>query len=234
MSTLEQSSHFGMPVPDATEQTILRSLSTFEVPEDYNNLDLDDVATLTKEHCPNIDAVVDQDLTCQENNDELSDYTEEECDQYQVGVLQGYDYIIGSMTYVNFMRSPYDNLDEYLSQGLHGSAELPVQNLSQLTRVINCLKGHIKVDAERLPEDVTNSAFIRWDTAGEYLFIAQLFDDLIDEATEAIELLSTSDSLNAARTSGFRRGIEGAILMYVESYQQAVIDRMEISFTGQG
>jgi hypothetical protein len=231
LSEYPKSSYCGLPIP--SDHEIIEINSDFLKDNESNiNHNLYLAADNVIKRNPTISEIISYDITFFQEFEAIENYTEEQINEYSMGISSGYAFYIGLHTLVSFIRSDYDNMSDYLN--FEGD-NLIVSGISESEkdRIFTVRNGHAlieKLEDEEFMGDSSDLAFV---DAGKYIYESNKIEELFDNEIENIEtMLRTEykdkfDKRILANIEGFKHGVANAIEMYLQIKEERIIRRLE-------
>jgi hypothetical protein len=248
MSMIRPGEYYGMPVPVGNELNAVHGL----IEGKHGETDIGTVYDFACDVRPKIPRAVKHDMNVFREH-EVDDFmSTAEIQEYCEGIQLGYEFVVGSFTYVRYLRSNHESLESYLDSLPATSNDLPLATRSQLKRVNRFRLGMDDPDPaidwyanyERIQNGldsgtILDSSLVAEADAGRYFAHASELGQLTYIAQEKAEMhipaeyygayLDHSDvhDIAVARGEGFEHGVMHAIELYVQSYEQAVLEGHE-------
>lgn len=168
-----------------------------------------------------------------EFDDEL---TESEQEAYRYGLSTGYEFVVGYMSLLGYLRSDYGDEEEYVDDLIIDELEMPVATYGQVERVCQVREGidiaeeeSARIDIVTIHEhEVENSADLAELHALDFIHESVIFDALLDKVKEFIgRYYRISVDLDIA-AEALEDGVHHALEMYIQSREQAIIEDIEL------
>lgn len=223
--------YMGLPVPDTQEYLALRFELFENIPEE--NLSINGLADAVKRMSPNINLVEAHDVRVWQQNESSPDFSENEVEQCIFGVQDGYDFAITCFTLLGKFRSEAKSMPEYLAQAPNLLGGLPVLSKEEYRRVIRVRTGRAPIDTYNPDRYVQDSTDLAANDIGDYMFEAGNMGKILEEQIENIYNNSGPDENDEsfdetqAYVEGFMHGFENALQMYIQSYEEQVLQPLE-------
>lgn len=228
MSLVRNGEFLGLPVPDFPETDMVR-LALFDEGRVDRYFGPEDIAEMVLARRPDIRGLIelDKDLFIEEFAPD--DMPAEHVDRYCDGIEAGYEFMIGTLTYMYYMRSGSLSIGNYLSQLPKDSHVLPLRKHSQIQRVKDCLTGEAVIDKGAHEDIIDDSSELAMRDTADYLTEADRLSGLIDEEVQRmIRDLSEEDVEEVEHhVDGFHRGVENTICMYIQSREQTILNKLQ-------
>lgn len=227
MSLTINGEYLGLPVPDDNEYEMFQKYLTVSDEEtiDTEMLPLECLFELVATRRPFIRNVIENDISEYmdlETDEDISLENIQICD----GIKSGYEFMVGCVTFMRFLRSGHLSLEDYINSVPKKSTDLPLQKSSQLMRTKKVLSGvaiHDVIHTD-LIDDSSELAYL--DT-GDYFFDAAHMDTIVEN--EVDKLMAENPDCNEEDSKyieGFYIGIEHTVEMYIQSREQHYIDNV--------
>ena len=218
--------YLGLPIPSSPENVALQSL----IFDDTDQARLSEVFDCVSKRRLLIGELIQTDLDESKKESSHHDVSDIDFWEYGFGLEDGYKFVIGALTYVNYLRHAADNqsIEDYIDGIPDDSLILPLGTVSQYDRVHNCRLSLIDVDQTVHGEQNPAICNIARKDAADYLLRSEAIIDLsTDQASfRNNQVYPTGDS-GYSYDTGFFEGRDNAISMYIQSYEQATLDRCE-------
>lgn len=228
MSLVRNGEFLGLPVPDYPETDMVR-LALFDEGRVDRYFGPEDITEMVLTRRPDIRGLIELDKDLFIENFAPEDMPAEHVDRHCDGIEAGYEFMIGTLTYMYYMRSGALSLGDYLSQLPKDSHALPMRKMSQIRRVKDCLTGDALIDQCAHQDMVDDSSDLAMRDTADYLSEAERFSGLIDEEVQRmIHELSEEDVEEVEHhVDGFHRGVENTVMMYVQSREQGILNKLQ-------
>jgi len=150
----------------------------------------------------------------------------EEGEAYTNGLYLGYTFVVGYMSLLGFMRSGYDDPEEFIDDLVIDDIEMPAGTPQQMKRVKSFRQGHEPIDIVMLHDyGYDNSAYIAEESTQAYMFESPVFETLIDRMFDLISEQGLEEEEIAL--SGLHDGVENALEMYIQSREEAILQALD-------
>jgi hypothetical protein len=225
MSTGQEAIYLGcLPVPDHDELGQLYCALMFET----GDPDIYQLGQHIQESNPYIQAVMDEDLMRFLDSYGADEMPGNEVQAYADGLEVGYNFALGALTYLFFLRSPANSMADYLADTPNHYLGVPVATESQRDRCIEVLNGTAEVDKrDSLIDD--SSDLSELDTQ-EFLFESPGLEQIYERACQEFAAPEETNLPRQASRLGFEHGFENAIEMYIQSHEQNFLDTADASY----
>ncbi len=208
----------GLPLPDRFEEQALDF--TLNHPESSEHTPYS-LGELIMRFCPDIEHIMkhDRELAWEE----FDHVNEEEAIEFTSAMDSGYLFFIGIATYLQFLRSGVDDIDEFINST---SAKLPASNKQERYRVYRVISGSefVEMNESREPNDDFDSSMIAYSDASELFFMSPFLETLIQKEVQNTTRY-LSNNLYELYEDGFMRGVENSIEMYIQCYEERTLNR---------
>lgn len=218
-----------MPVPSFEEQEVLWDLA-FEPSDTYHSLtDVAHTATQLREE---IRYVIDRDQQFFLDHEITPQLTLAEAQHAVDGIELGYNFIIGAITYVHYLRRTTEETDvhDFLYDLPPDTELLPLAQPAAQQRMVDCITGVALAEispgyAQTTPGQRSPAIAA---SARSYLAETPLLSAVIERQQDLLYMQTYSDEKpgESAYADGFGRGVEGGIALYIESHHSAQIASM--------
>ncbi|MEI7683168.1 MAG: hypothetical protein WCJ24_02620 [Candidatus Saccharibacteria bacterium] len=221
MAVQEEARYLGLPVPSYQERYELEFVTSDLVPA---SIGTSRISELVQQYSPNVTQVITHDCDFFLEYECSPMLSEEEVITYVFGIQEGYDFTIGSLTYLNFIRSGYNTFDEYFCTIANRFGEIPVLTRTELERVKELRTGQARIDERAYAGCINASDEIAHISTGDYLFDAHQMEAVIDGLLfSRAHGYGENSKLCEKYIGGFWHGIENALEMYIQSYEETVL-----------
>lgn len=232
MSVIVKGEYLGMPVPGYDE--VLRLQDALHS-AGYNGITVEKISQAVREFRPAISEYIfnDKKYFCELNN-ELDD---NELDKFLRGIDGGYEFVIGCLTYVNYLRSGHEALGDYLADKNRTRREVPLWKMSQARRVNMVQKGEAAIDFHAHSNTSIESSDISVLEARTFSELAKDFAELFEikkifVRKENEENGDVDEDMTELYIDGMEQGFENAICMYVQSWEELSLSSLKKRLSG--
>ena len=228
-----------LPVPRYDEVLLLNTFVKRGLP---NNIERHEhLAEEVKKISPAIIEVIRHDISFYEDYELPESYSNDQCLEYAEGIEIGYDFAIGVITYLYYLRSGFETVEGYLQTAPAKLGHIPVQTKQQVDRVKKvrtsdesilvaqpCVTIADENNDKTNQESILSSDLARIDS-GDYLYYAHEVEDLLDYLIQDwIYNLHYEKSDNTLPLqNGINHGFNNAVEMYIQSREEAIIQSHE-------
>ena len=229
-----------LPIPQYDEVQPLNTFVQSGLPDNIERHE--QLAEKVKCLNPLISEVIRHDIAFFEKYEIPESYTYEQSYEYIEGISIGYDFAIGVITYLFYLRSKANNIDDYLLTAQSSIGHIPVQTTQQLERV-----KKVRMDDESIivaspcqdmvnasNNELQNHSLLSGDLArkdsGDYLYYAREIDDLLEYLIKDwIYNLNYEEGDDVQPfTNGVYHGFNNAVEMYLQSKEEDFVQNHEI------
>jgi hypothetical protein len=231
-SPLEKGEYYlGMPVPTLFEEDVLK-LKLEQGFEADDQLTIPFIFEAVLHRNPRIQEIINHDIR-QLIQYEIAELSDAEQSEYISGVLDGYSFMLGTITYIHYLRSGSHDFTEYLDGIPEKDNELPLLDPGQIRRIKQVRTGQAIVDCSR--EVIDDSKDLAFFDTGDYMFEALRMEEIYGAEEQAmIEQLQNmkgrkplDENSLLAHINGFHHGTEQAIEMYIQAREEDLIRNLE-------
>jgi hypothetical protein len=224
-----EQTYLGLPIPDFQESWFLELHQADMFGDDVS---IPVMANMLMVRNPMIGAIIKHDLNHWSQYEAGDNMDPEEALEYMSGIEAGYEFFIGFVGVVRYMRSGQTNLQSFLDTvPLHeGVSDIGVKERDRI-KAVRSDKATIDVPAHGA--DITSSDLALMD-ASDYLCEAVRLQDLMTQETVRLEAIVTQDDhsgqakrLAQSHVKGFKHGVANAIELYIQSREQKLIARLQ-------
>jgi hypothetical protein len=239
MNDYKKYTQSGLPIPNYQEGIELEqfiNIGTPDYPYQYEYLS-EKIKTLS----PAIGEIIRHDISYFLEYELQDSYTEDESIKYTNGIEIGYDFAIAVVTYLQFLRSNDDSLENYLNSITKNPGQLPVQSDAEKSRIKRLRTDDHSILIEQNQklfnkthgvvntEEVIRGYDLAEKDCGDYLFesakIGNLLSIVIIENTQ--NFYFNKDSEIEVFQNGIHHGFDNAIEMYIQSREEAILQSLE-------
>lgn len=180
---------------------------------------IEDLFQTVLDRRPNIRKLINY-ITDIDQSDLENGLTEEEL--YVCGGIEsGFEFIVGCFTYTFFLRSGRISIEDYLECLPKATHVLPLRKESQLRRTIRYMSGTAIIEFTHRDWVDDSCELVALDV-GDYFYEDPFMEALVDGEKEVLE-----DTIydNGKYIEGFEVGVNNAIVMYIQSREQQILNR---------
>jgi hypothetical protein len=219
----------GLPVPSDDELFELQSNYLMNPDSEFN---LFKTATEIIFKNPAISEIIREDIHHWQKYEAIERLDAEEIKEYSNGICSGYAFFIGATTLIGFIRSEHQNINDYLSDTNNG---IPILNINEREkkRINDVRKGNAIIEILDGNEDIEDSSDLAFVHAGQYIFEAVRFEQLLNDEMDNIDEMlhnqyeNDCDGRVISNIDGFKHGVANAIEMYMQIEEERIIERLE-------
>lgn len=209
--------YLGLPVLTKLEGVCLRfrmdgGLCQDDVPISY-------IGDMVLRSNPLIEEVVAHDIRQFLAYDE-HDIPEKDCEMFTEGIREGYNFLIGCMTWIRMTRENESDIIAFV-QGSLNRQHFPIISKETLARIKQVRTGNAPLEKGVNESVVKSSKDLSFIDAGDYCFMSEPFDDVLICYTD--ELTEHADKNDDPYVSGIFQGVANALEMYMQIYEEAVL-----------
>jgi hypothetical protein len=213
----------GVPVPDASEALFIEVAQQERYRlRDHRGPIVDQLAQKVLESSAYLDEVIAMDGEVEASIP--AGYSPEQADLYKDGIEFGYLFMIGALSYTQYLRNGYDSVDEFEAALEAGEVIVPAQTAAVAERMQQVFSGEAPVDQVSVERGASDSSQLSTIEAERFFAIAPELKQIRDDQVQRVKdiVAKHGDSMEE-NFEGILHGIDSALLLYVESHAESVL-----------
>lgn len=235
-----EQNHNGIPIPNEHEFALLAADSS-----DSGLVNSSELGSWVIHENPNLKEILHEDIFGWIGNQARQmNLEQDEVSEFAEGMDTGFTFFIGTITNIQFLRSGYQDVYEFIRANSDSGESIPVVGERELQRIKKVRLGVAVIDTVIQTEYVGDSSDLASAHATAYLINSEAFRELLEIEFSGIEQVLAGkfprklyedaelrwneiERLASARITGFEHGVDAAVEMYLQVAEEQVIMKLE-------
>jgi hypothetical protein len=196
------------------------------------------IADLVRMQSPEIGSIIEHDISQYLQYDAPPELLHDQKDEFVVGINDGYDFVLATITWTRFFRSEQPDIKEFIADTpLH--EEVPKLQKDEMRHIKAIRAGAIpieQIDVAASGDGVESSRDLALINASDYTFESTYFELLLTAQEALLQKIASLElrhdeehPLVKSRIAGFFHGVENALHMYVLAREQRLLSALDFT-----